>query len=515
MSSLSADLLLHGGRILTLDPQCPEAEAVAVAGGKILAVGREDELRSFLSSRTQFLSCSERTVLPGFIDPHLHFFAWASRFRGVDLGSARSITEIQQRLTTHLGQVEAGAWTRGYGYDEFFLAEKRHPTRQDLDNVSADQPILVRHRTGHAAVLNSAALRLVGIDRTFQSPLGGFLERDVAGEPTGIAYELESFLRTVIPPLAQEDFTVGLQQAGVELLRHGVTSFHDASAGNTLEDLSVFRRLHKEGALASRATVMIGSAALPHAIAAGLSPFAGDDHVRLGSVKILLHESRGVLTPSPEEVAERVLLAHRDGFQVAIHAVEEGPICIALEAIAQAQAAFPRTDHRHRIEHCALCPPPFLDSLIATGSVVVTQPGFVHFYGEKYAAEIAPEVQDWLYRTKSFLERDIPVVGSSDCPIAPLNPLLAMQTALTRRAQSGDLINSKESLTLREALELFTVAGAWVGFEEKKKGRIIPGMMADLVILDKDIVNVAPEEIGEMKIQTTIVDGQVVWTAAS
>ncbi|MGE0681812.1 MAG: amidohydrolase [Candidatus Binatia bacterium] len=515
MFSLSADLLLHGGRILTLDPQRPEAEAVAVTNGRILAIGTEDELRPFFSSHMQSIACAGKTVLPGFIDPHLHFFSWASRFCGVDLSTARSIAEIRQRLKAHLSRIPVGEWVRGYGYDEFFLAEKRHPIRQDLDIVSADQPILLRHRTGHAAVLNSAALRFVGIDQTFHPPLGGSVERKVTGEPTGVTYELEPFLRSIIPSLAQADFTVGLKQAGAELLRQGVTSFHDASVGNTLEDLSFFRRLHEEGVLTSRATVMIGIEALPKAIATGFSPFAGDEYVRLGSVKIMLHESRGVLTPSSEEVTERVLLAHRNGFQVAIHAVEEGPICIALEAIAWAQAALPRTDHRHRIEHCFLCPPPLVDALVETGSVVVTQPGFLHFYGEKYLTEIAPELHGWLHRTKSLLERGVPVVGGSDCPVAPLNPMVALQAALTRQAQNNGFINGEERLTFVEALELFTTAGAWVGFEERKKGRIAPGMMADLVILDKDIVKVAPEEIGEIKVRTTIIDGRIVWTAAS
>jgi hypothetical protein len=337
----------------------------------------------------------------------------------------------------------------------------------------------------------------------------------VAGEPTGVTYELEPFLRSIIPPLAQADFTAGLKQVAAELLRQGVTSFHDASAGNTVEDFLFFRHLQEEGVLTSRATVMIGVEALSKAIEAGFLPFAGDEYVRLGSVKIMLHESRGALTPSPEEVAERVLLAHRHGFQVAIHAVEEGPICIALEAIARAQAALPRTDHRHRIEHCSLCPPPLIDALVETGSVVVTQPGFLRFYGEKYAAEIAPELQGWLYRTKSFLERGVPVVGSSDCPVAPLNPLTALQAVLTRRAQNGDLISGEERLTFLEALRLFTTAGAWVGFEERKKGRIAPGMMADLVILDKDIASVASEKIGAIKVQTTIIDGQIVWSAES
>jgi predicted amidohydrolase YtcJ len=364
-------------------------------------------------------------------------------------------------------------------------------------------------------VLNSAALRFVGIDQTFHSPLGGSVERNVTGEPTGVTYELEPFLRTVIPPLAQADFTAGLKRAGAELLRQGVTSFHDASAGNTLTDLSFFRRLHEEGSLAPRATVMIGVEALPKIIEAGLSPFVGDEHVRLGSVKIMLHESRGVLTPSPEEVAERVLLAHRNGFQVAIHAVEEGPICVALEAIARVQTALPRPDHRHRIEHCSLCPPPLVDAFVETGSVVVTQPGFLHFYGEKYMAEIAPELHGWLYRTKSLLERGVPVVGSSDCPVAPLNPMAALQAALTRQTQNGDIVNEEERLTLAEALELFTTAGAWVGFEERKKGKIAPGKMADLVVLDGDITKIAPEEIGEMTVRTTIINGQIVWTVAN
>jgi len=510
-----ADLLLYNGQVLTLDPQRPEAKTVAMASGKILAVGTESEVKPFLSPSTQFLDCERKTVLPGFIDPHLHLFSWASRFCGVDLSTARSIPEIQQRLTTHLAQSGGGEWVRGHGYDEFFLAEKRRLTRQDLDIVTADRPILLRHRTGHAAVLNSAALRLLGIDRKFQSPLGGSIEWDATGEPTGVTYELEPFLRMVIPPLAQVDFAGGLKQASRELLRQGVTSFHDASAGNTLEDLDFFRRLSEEGTLVSRATVMIGDEALPKVIAAGLSPFTGDEPVRLGSVKIMLHESRGVLTPSPEEVAERVLLAHRHGFQVAIHAVEEGPICIALEAIARAQTSLFRVDHRHRLEHCSLCPPPLVDALVETGSVVVTQPGFLHFYGEKYLAEVAPELHGWLYRARSFLEKNVPIVGSSDCPIAPLNPLLAVQATLTRRARNGDMINGKESLTLREALALFTVAGAWVGFEERKKGKIVPGMAADLVILDQDITQVPPEEIGEITVRTTIIDGQIVWSAES
>ena len=515
MSSLTADLLLYGGRVLTLDPHHPEAEAVAIKDGKILAIGSDGELKSFLASRTQSLSCAGKTVLPGFIDPHLHLFAWASRFRGVDLSAARSIAELQQQLMAHLSQTRAKDWMRGYGYDEFFLAEKRHPTRHDLDLVSSDRPLLLRHRTGHAAVLNSAALHCVGIDQGFQSPEGGSVERDVTGKPTGVMYEMESFLRKVIPPLAHDDFAAGLKHAGAELLRQGVTSFHDAGAGNTLEDVDMFRRLHEGQVLISRATVMIGSETLPHLIEGGFLPFAGDDHVRLGSVKIMLHESRGEITPPPEKVIEIVSRAHRQGFQVAMHAVEEGPICVALEAIARAQANFLRTDHRHRIEHCFLCPPPLVEALVETGSAVVTQPGFLNAYGEKYAAEIAPDLHEWLYRTKSLLERGIPVAGSSDCPVSPVAPLAGISAAMSRRSCNGAVLNKNERLSLFAALSLFTRAGAWIGFEEAQKGRVAPGMMADLVILDGDIAQVAPAEMSAMKVQTTIIDGTIVWNTAN
>lgn len=514
MSSSSADLLLYGGRVLTLDPARPQADAVAIRNERILAIGSVEELRPYATARTQVLSCHEKTVLPGFIDPHLHLFAWASRFRSVEVSAARSITEIQLLLREQLLRTPPNGWLRSYGYDEFFLDEKRHLTKWDLDAVSLVQPILLRHRTGHAAVLNSVALQLAGIDRHFASPAGGHVELDVTiGEPTGVVFELEQFLRTVVPPLAEPDLKAGVREASAELLRQGVTSFHDASAGNTLDDFSFFRQLHADGSIVPRATVMIGIDALPQILVAGLTPFAGNEWVRLGSIKIMLHESRGVLHPDPEELVEMVWQAHNLGYQVAIHAVEEGPICIALEAISRAQVRLPRKDHRHRIEHCSLCPPVFIHAFVETGSAVVIQPGFLYSYGEKYAAEVEIDVHSWLYRAKSFFRQGVRVSGSSDCPIAPVNPLLGIGTAMTRRSQGGTILNEAESLSLSEAIALFTTASAWVGFEEASKGRLVPGMLADLVILDRDMTQVSPEDIRHIQVQTTILGGKIVWTA--
>jgi predicted amidohydrolase YtcJ len=227
----------------------------------------------------------------------------------------------------------------------------------------------------------------------------------------------------------------------------------------------------------------------------------------------MVHESRGTFHPPLEELTDLVWQAHSNGFQVAIHAVEEGPVCLALAAIEHALARQPRRDHRHRIEHCSLCPPPFIDTLAATGCTVVTQPGFLYFYGEKYAADVTPDLHNWLYRTRSLLERNIPVAGSSDCPIAPLAPLRGVQTAVTRRARTGLVLNPAEGLALTDAFALFTKAGAWVGFEETKKGRILPGMLADLIVLNEDIVTVPVEEVGALQVATTIIGGIVVWSS--
>ena len=508
-----ADLLLYGGRVLTCDPNRPEAQAVAIAAGKILAVGTEQELRAFVSPKTQTLPCAGKTVLPGFIDPHLHLFAWASRYCGADLSTARSIAEIQSQLQARLDALDSHDWLRGYGYDEFFLDEKRHPNRRDLDAIATDRPVILRHRTGHAAVLNSVALRQTGIHTQFIPPKGGNVERDASGQPTGVVYELESFLRTALPPLPAREFQAGLRQVNSELLRNGVCAFHDASAGNTLESIERFAALRADGLIRPRATVMVGVEAFSQVREAGLTAFDRSGQVRLGSIKIMLHESGGELYPPLDDLTEMVWQIHRNGFQVAIHAVEEAPVCAALEAIQQAQGRLPRRDHRHRIEHCTLCPPPFLDTLAETGCAVVMQPGFLHFYGDKYAAQVDPEVHAWLYRAKSFRERNIPVAGSSDCPIAPQAPLGAIQAAVTRRSHTGTVLNPAEGLSCLEAIGLFTQAAAWVGFEEDQTGGIAPGRRADVVILDSALTRLPAEALSRVNVQTTIIDGQIVYSA--
>ena len=321
------------------------------------------------------------------------------------------------------------------------------------------------------------------------------------------------------------ELSTGVKKAGTELLRHGVTSFHDASAGNTTADLSLFQSFIAEGTLRARTTVMVGVDALAQLadvrLPCGISPLSdavprssheGDEWIRLGGIKIMVNESRGEPFPPPEELSRQVWEAHCRGFQVAIHAVEEGAMCAALAAFEEAQRRFPRTDHRHRIEHGALCPPPLVDMLAERGVGIVTQPVFIHYYGEKYLSEVETQCHPWLYRARSFLEHKIPLAFSSDCPIAPLNPLIGVQAAVTRKSQQGSVIGFDEGLSPYTALQMSTHSGAWMGFEEDCKGIIAPGMYADLIVLDADPTAAPPEEIEKIKVKMTILNGEVVWS---
>ncbi len=514
--STTADLLLYGGRVLTFDGRRSCPEAIALSAGRILAVGTEQEVRPYVGKDTVFVPCHGNTVLPGFVDPHLHLYASASRRCGADLSTTSSICKIQDTLRAEQSRVSAGYWLKGYGYDEFFLMENRHPTRNDLDQVSDRIPIILRHRTGHAAVLNSPGLRLAGIGKNSTPLASGTVERDISGNATGVLYEAEKFLHDIVPASSEDSFHTALKKVSDDLVRLGVCSFHDATASNTPEHVQQFAALRSSGILKPHPTVMVGFDSFSNTSETDWKQLVQDAPKclsRHGSIKILLHESGGDLVPSPEDLAEMVWQIHKVGFQAAIHAVEEAPVCVALAAIQNAQNRTYRADHRHRIEHATLCPPSLLQSFVESGTAVVVQPAFLYAYGEKYLTEVEPDVHGWLYRTLSFQKKGVAVIGSSDYPVGPSNPFLGIQAAATRKCGNGSTLNSPERMSLTESIKLFTCAGAWVGFDEQSLGKIIPGYRADIIIADGDIFDRPVESLGATPILTTIIDGQIVYSA--
>jgi predicted amidohydrolase YtcJ len=515
MSRQPPTLILSHATVLTMDPQQPWAEAIAVREGRIAAVGTTAQVLARRGRGTRVIDCRGAAVLPGFIDAHLHMRAYASTFLGIDCRphTAHNLTDLQALLRQHSRHLPPGQWLVGYGYDEFGLAERRHPTRWDLDVATPYHPVRLAHRSRHAWALNSLGLAQLGITKDFTAPAGGFVERDAgSAEPTGLLIGMDAHVRAHLPPMATpEMFRSGLRQGSQALLSAGVTTIQDASVSNDLAAYEAFRTWIAAGDVRVRVTLLMGASSLPDMLAAGVKPSEGSPFLRIQGVKIRLDEASGVLYPPQEVVNAQVWSAHRQGFPVAVHAVDLPALVSALHAIRLAQARLPRTDLRHRIEHGALCPEVCLEEIADLHVAVVTQPAFLWHHGPRYRSEIDPEQHAWLYRVKSLLDRGVPVAGSSDAPVVPPLPLEGVSAAVARRTSDGHIIGPGERVGVMEALWLYTQGAAWACGLESEVGSIVRGKRADLVILEADPRRVPVVDIPHIPVRMTVVDGTVQW----
>ncbi|MBI4296543.1 MAG: amidohydrolase family protein, partial [Chloroflexi bacterium] len=316
----------------------------------------------------------------------------------------------------------------------------------------------------------------------------------------------------VMPPLAEEELAEGMALVDRHNRAYGITSLQEASAVNDYRRWQRLQAIKQAGQLKTRIYMMFGYNALGQFREAGLAQGAGDGHLRLGGVKIIVNKASGRLWPSPPELGEMVWRVNQAGFQVAIHAVEQGEVEAAIGAYEHVGS---RTvaQQRHRIEHCSECPQPLLKRLSKLKATVVTQPPFVYHNGERYLATIAPEVLPTLYRVKSFLDSSLVVGASSDYPVVPANPMAGLYGAVTRRAASGQELLPWEGITLNQAIALYTLGSAYASFEESIKGSITPGKLADVLVLSDDITRLPPAGLKDVKVLMTIIDGKIEWEA--
>ncbi|MBI4301038.1 MAG: amidohydrolase [Chloroflexi bacterium] len=511
---LRPDLVLYQSNVITMDPQRPKGELVAVSGSKIVAVGNNSDMESLCTPSTEVIDLQGKTLIPGFNDAHMHFRAYAASLLSLDCSptAVSSIADIKAALRQRVLITPPGRWIRGVGYNEFYLADKRHPTRWDLDEVSPHHPVRLNHRSGHACVLNSRALSLVGIGPETSEPPGGIIDRNWdSGELTGILYEMDEYLKDKVEPLTEEELAQGVKQANQQLLSFGITSFQDATVSNDLSQGLVFAKWKEKGQLVPRVWIMTGFESLPE-IGEGRPPLGPG--LSWGATKIIVDETTGDLHPSQEELNQQVLTVHQAGLQVAIHVIEEPAIEAAATALERALEQIPRKDHRHRLEHCSVCPPELLERLKGVGAVVVSQPPFLYYSGERYLAEVPNNDLRWLYRFRSFWEGGLRPAASSDCPVVPPNPLVGIYGAVTRRAETGKSVLPEERVSRYQALWMYTVAGAYTSFAETTQGSITPGKAADLVVLSDDPLTVPKEEIKNIKVEKTIIGGRIVGDAA-
>jgi predicted amidohydrolase YtcJ len=313
--------------------------------------------------------------------------------------------------------------------------------------------------------------------------------------------------KNVVPPPPDDELLEGTRQANQLLLSAGITSIQDATVHNDLAQWEQLRKMKTSGALQPRVSMMFSASSLEqfHDL-----QDSSDRNLRSGAMKIVIDEISGSLNPPQQKLNQMVQAAHKAGFQIAIHAIEETTVEAAITALEYALNEIPRDDHRHRIEHCSECPSHLLERIKKNRIMVVTQPAFIYFNGERYLSEVDSHKLPWLYRTGALLRNEIKVAASSDAPVISLNPMFGIYAAATRRAENGDILSPEEAITPEDALWMYTMGGAYASFEDDLKGSIAIGKLADLVVLSKDPIQVPHEQIKDIKVEKTIIGGNVV-----
>lgn len=460
------------------------------------------------------IDCRNKTVIPGLIDAHCHIVGMAKRMVTLNLGcnSIKSIGDICHAIQTSAAGRPSNDWIRGNNYNEFNLKEKRHLNRWDLDQAAPNHPVKITHRSGHAHVLNSMALERVGITEKTPEPPGGIIDRDIStGQPTGLLFEMGKFLSEQIPPLTEAELNKGVAKANRYLLSRGITTIQDATAFNGFKQWKRLDRWKQEQLIQPRINMMLGAENWQETIKKIGRFRSYRSEVKTNCVKIVLDETTGHLNPDPKSLERIVMQIHRAGFQVAIHAIEATAVLAASTAIETALREQPADDHRHRIEHCSICPQSLASRLGSIGIHVVTQPAFLYFNGDRYRKTVPAKQQKDLYAIGSLIKNGVAVAGSSDSPVVPADPFSGIQAAVNRRSQTGTVLNDQEAVSPVTALSLYTQEAAKVMFEENRLGALAPGMAADLVVLDKDPLQGNAETLVEINPLMTIINGKVAW----
>jgi hypothetical protein len=539
----SADLVVTNANVITVDRGNPRAEALAVKGDRFLAVGTNAQIERLVGEGTVVIDGRGKTVTPGFVDPHLHpapVYPADSRLGTVDLRPerVRTMEELVAALRAKAQITPKGQWVFGSRYLDTSLG--RHPTRADLDRASTEHPISIRHASGHLSVVNSLALKNAGITRDTPDPPGGAFDRDPNGVPNGVCREgAASRARKggpTLPVATKEEKLKGYQLCFQDFLSKGITSIGDAAGSGT--DVPIYQELIRSGVPVVRIYKMLGPSYLSNLKDLRAAGQLGDEHLRRGTVKFFhgnsltgrtcwLYEPYETINPktgkkdyygipparSQADLDKLVYQIHAAGLQVACHANGDREIDMVLDAIERALQKSPRPDHRHRIEHASVVNPGILDRVKRLGVVLV-----LHAYVYEFGAameDYGPRRWPMMHAARSALERGIGVASHSDWPVSAADPLLRIQSMVTRRSAAGKVYGPEQKISVHAALAIWTRGNAYACFDEDLKGSIEAGKLADFVILSQDPTQVPPEKIKDIPAERTYVGGRLAWARAS
>jgi predicted amidohydrolase YtcJ len=534
-----ADTILTGGRIF-LGLEEGEAEALAIADGRILATGSDAEIQALAGPATRVIQLDGRAATPGLIDAHLHLLTLGLGMGELNLRpetGTSSIDDILSAVRNAVAQAPPGTWIKGRGYDHNELSERRHPALAELDSVAPDHPVFLERTCGHLAVANSAAMRLAGISGDTPDPAGGFIERR-NGELTGLLAERGMrFVVDILPRPDRENMIAAIERAGHFMLSQGFTGVMDAAIGMNfgIAEVDAF----EAAAAVDRIPLDVWAClygdpggVVEAAWERGLRFGSSTGRLRYGAAKLFTDGSAGSLTAAvglpylvgetgntgvlcfeTDELHGHIRRFHELGYQLAIHAIGDVAIEQVLSGIEAADSeAHPVAGRRHRIEHCGYLDAGQMARMAAAGIYPAPQPIFMYEFGDLYVTNLGMERAEAAYPMRSFLDAGLLPSASSDAPVATTDPFKNLYTMVTRKSRGGTLLGGDQRLSLTEALHCYTACSAFSQFSEQSVGTLAPGMRANIAVFSHDIFAVSPETLrDEVRCDLTILDGQIVY----
>jgi predicted amidohydrolase YtcJ len=503
------------------------ADALAVVGEHIVATGSRTDLQHRFpdAERVDF---GDGVLVPGFNDAHMHPAQAAEDLLHVDVAASvvRSNADILAALRAAAAETPDGGWVQASRYDDGKMAERRLLTRWDLDAAVPDRPVLVTHIAGHWAVVNSRALDLAGLDETSNAPAGGAYGRDARGLLNGVLYERALFQLGVVPPSSLEDRLIGLRRALERFHAAGLTSVGDALVSPA--DITLYQTAQQRGLLTARVNMLLGVEHFERLHRLGIMSGFGGSRLRINGVKAFVDgaiggrtclleqpfegtDDHGMQTTSTRELADLVRMVHTAGSRLGVHANGDRAIGLLLDQFEASAAEDPRPELHHRIEHCSVINENILTRMRRLGAIAVPFGSYVHYHGGNLVAWYGAQRLERMFAHRSFLDAGVAVAGASDFPCGPFEPLLAMQSCVTRTGWDGTPVGVSQRIAARLALELYTTGAAYASGEQAVKGRLAPGYLADFVVLSEDPLEVEPANLAAIAVRATFVGGAQVW----
>ncbi len=533
-----ADVAFINAKVITVSNEDEMAQAVCTNGSKILYVGSNKGAAQYISKETKVIDATGKTVMPGIIDAHIHFVMYGLLDHGiinVDYKHVNSIHDILMLIKEETTRRKPGEWIVLSGYDHNKLEEKRHPLKEELDEVAPDNPVQCIRCCAHMGVYNSCALDIGNIASMDQFASGEVVV-DEKGNPVGLLKETAHMSLSKLVLVPDDVLMKGIQNANAIMLENGITSVHDAgSYGKTA--MRLLQKASKEKKIQVKVRPMIfdmygkesNIGLIEDYLRMGIHTNFGDDHFNLGPIKIMMDGStsgpscatiepyshdenlRGIQVWQQEETDVVVSKAHHCGFQMSAHAVGDKAVTVLLNSYEKVLKEQPRDNHRHRIEHCALTNESILQRVKDYSIVPVSNPAFISLNAPDYNRFYGNRVKH-MFPLKDYLERGIVTAIGSDAPVTEANPMFSLFGAVNRcDVKTRELCGENQKVSVLDVVRMLTYNGAYAAFEEDIKGSLEPGKMADIVMLSKDILEYPKEDLMKVKVMLTMADGQIVY----